>query len=293
MLTHCAPEKMNASKKTKTCYSKKHLIIIAEQYNKTHPNNTIPIKKQKLSQLLESLKMRLKIHESKWMDTYAMENLHQHVREEMDESFRPDPPSSWIQNDREWLSNIDIEEVLKQYEDEYKSFQFLGVHPVDFSYIPKSSSQCLSTVLCNFKVEEYLKKKKNKVGMVFNLDKHNGPGTHWVALMCGLSPKLKNFGCYFIDSNSSPPPPEINLFMEAINKQIFNHYNPKTANKFEVMRNSKQFQFKNTECGMFSIYFIVQFITTARSFKEIISQNVDDDKVHKFRKQFFNFNKIV
>jgi hypothetical protein len=294
MLTYCSPEKLNSSKKTKTCYSKKHLIIIAEQYNATHPKNKIThIKNKTISQLLENLEMRLKIHQSKWMDMFFVANINQDIKEEMEESFRPEPPTSWLQNNSEWLSNIDIQEVIEQYEDEYKSFHFLGVHPVDFSFIPENSSQCISTVLCNFELEEYLKKKYNKVCIIFNLDKHDGPGSHWVTLMCGLSPKLKNFGCYFIDSNSTPPPIEIVLFMEKIDKQIHNHYKIETAKKFELIRNRRRFQYENSECGMFSIYFTVQFITTSCTFTEIISQNIDDDKVRKLRKQFFNFNRII
>ena len=42
--------------------------------------------------------------------------------------FRPEGP----QGKFEWLSTIDINQVLKQYEEKYADFLFLGAVPIDF-----------------------------------------------------------------------------------------------------------------------------------------------------------------
>ena len=50
------------------------------------------------------------------------------------EELRPEMPIEWYKNDREWLSNYDIEDVMLQYDKgrQYK-YAFLGVYPIDFS----------------------------------------------------------------------------------------------------------------------------------------------------------------
>ena len=38
--------------------------------------------------------------------------------------LRPSQPQSWVENKTEWLSNIDIEKVLRQYENNKDLFYF-------------------------------------------------------------------------------------------------------------------------------------------------------------------------
>ena len=74
--------------------------------------------------------------------------------------------------------------------------------------------------------------------------------------------------------------------MHNIKGQINKFYGPKIANKFVTMQNKKRFQFKNTECGMFCMYFLVQFLKK-HPFEHIIEQDVNDDVVHKFRSIYY------
>ena len=97
---------------------------------------------------------------------------------------------------------------------------------------------------------------------------------------------MKNFGSYFIDSNSTDTPTEIADLMHNVKGQVNKFYGPKLANKFTIMQNKKRFQFKNTECGMFCMYFLVQFLKK-HSFEHIIEEDVHDDAVHKFRSIYY------
>ena len=48
------------------------------------------------------------------------------------DSFRPDMPNTWSSNPNTWLSTIDINKVMEQYEEAYPKFQYLGANPIDF-----------------------------------------------------------------------------------------------------------------------------------------------------------------
>ena len=37
--------------------------------------------------------------------------------QKINNSFRPEKPKEWLSNSREWLSTVDIEKVLSQYEE--------------------------------------------------------------------------------------------------------------------------------------------------------------------------------
>jgi hypothetical protein len=56
---------------------------------------------------------------------------------------------------------------------------------------------------------------------------------------------------------------------------------------FKCYKNFIQHQFKNTECGMYSINFIDAMLTSGKTFFEIISDVKDDDTINKLR-----FNKF-
>ena len=291
VISYCSPENQHIYDKTSSCFNKDELLIIAKKYNDAKPTKKIPLKVNKKeiskSALLRHLNARLNTHESKWPDMDFMKVTSQETREKLRKAFRPKKPDSWYVNDREWLNTYDLLNVMHQYEDHYKSFKFLGVHPIDFAYKPSSiSSKCISPQLCNFNLEQFIKANYSQVGIIFNLDKHNEPGSHWVLLYIGLKPHMKNFGCYFIDSNSTDTPIEIASFMQNVKEQIDNFYSDKFSKNFVTLENKKRFQFKNTECGMFCIYFLIQFLKK-KSFDNIINQNIEDDSVHKFRSIYY------
>ena len=55
-----------------------------------------------------------------------IKNLWENYRKLKKKYFRPKMPSDWEKNSREWLSTLDIENVLNQYEKKYKNFLFIG-----------------------------------------------------------------------------------------------------------------------------------------------------------------------
>jgi hypothetical protein len=52
--------------------------------------------------------------------------------DDLKESFAPESPEEWKSNPNEWLSSMDINKVMKQYEKAYKCFEFIGPSPIDY-----------------------------------------------------------------------------------------------------------------------------------------------------------------
>jgi hypothetical protein len=216
-----------------------------------------------------------------------MYNEHTAVRKDLVNTFRPSTPASWKKDDREWLNTYDILNGMRQYEDKYKSFKFIGAHPIDFAS-RFSDGTCVSAKdMCDFNAKNLLSKNYSQIAAIFNLDKHDEPGSHWVSLYIGLKPSLPNFGCFYIDSNASEIPEEINALMITVQKQMREIYSAKDMKKFAMKQSHKRFQYKNTECGMFSMFFIIQFLKK-KTFSQIMKMKVDDDMVHTFRKVLYN-----
>jgi len=72
--------------------------------------------------------------------------------------FAPISPPSWNSNKSEWLSNVDIANVMKQYEETYPQFRFLGPTPIDFD--EKYGSRCIWPDICHLSIKEQMRQQK-------------------------------------------------------------------------------------------------------------------------------------
>ena len=285
-------------------------------------------------------------------------------------TFRPVMPLSWLTNEREWLSTLDIDNVLKQYEDKHNDFKFMGSVPIDFDSPSMFGTGCVSNNLCKINLHNLLKQGKTKLGVVFNSDPHYKSGAHWTSMFVDM----QTGGIYYFDSYGIPPQKEIEELMLKLklqgNKLLNNRIidinklkdihtvvrdykllsnnriqvdNPelffptnmiffggyknkcpvldsKTGNtiinkannileveksieseypivamkSFRTFFNDKRFQYKNTECGVYSIYFLDQFLS-GKNYDEVINSMLYDDNMFKNREIFFtpNLNKLV
>ena len=288
MGSFCSPNNQEIYDKTKTCYTLENLKLIAKNYNATIINKkerihlSVP-KKELLRQLHETLR----VPEHTWYKLNFMMRTPTPpgVKEKLFESFKPEKPTSWKADPNAWLDTHNILNVMNQYEDKYHSFKFLGVHPLDFSH-RFSADMCVGDTMCKFDLKEMLSSGKTQCAAVLNLSYHNQPGSHWVCLYVGLVPSLPNFGCYYIDSGASPAPSEVKRFAQMVKSQINAHYSAVEVRQFKIKENRRQFQYENTECGMFAMYFIVQFLER-RSFKSIINSNINDKSVYALRDAYY------
>ena len=126
-------------------------------------------------------------------------------------------PEKWKSNPNEWLSSVDISNVMKQYEAKYKCFDFIGPTPIDFDSKDTSSSsgQCVWKDLCSFNLADQIKSGKTKIGIIFNTDDHTGGGEHWISAFINI----KKGEMYFYDSAGDKVPPEIKKFSDRVIEQ--------------------------------------------------------------------------
>ena len=77
---------------------------------------------------------------------------------------------------------------MKQYEDAYDCFEFIGPTPIDFDD-HMHDGRCVWEELCEFELEKEIREKKKKIGIIFNLDPHYKGGSHWVAMFINIKKK--------------------------------------------------------------------------------------------------------
>lgn len=167
--------------------------------------------------------------------------------------LRPPMPSSWKNDPDMWLDSTNIEAVMKQYEEAYPSFEFMGPFPIDFAapdpYAKGDAShpKCLIREMCGLKVLESKKKGITMIGIIYNLDPHFKNGSHWVANFIDL----ERHRCYYFDSYGYEPPSQVQKFMKWLTVQ-----DP----KMKLAYNARRFQLQGSECGMYSMYFIIRML---------------------------------
>ena len=109
-------------------------------------------------------------------------------------------------------------------------------------------------------------------------DTSDKSGEHWRMLWFDLI----NGKIYFVDSVGNSPEPFVTEF---INKII--HYFTLKNIQYEYKINTKQFQTGSSECGVFSIFFTIQFLT-GKSFDSLMNCNITDEEVNKCRNVYFS-----
>jgi hypothetical protein len=194
--------------------------------------------------------------------------------------LRPKRPAAWEKKPDTWLDNYNIEHVMRQYEEAFPWFEFAGVFPMDFSapdpYHKNGAPKCLHEQLCNMVLQDEYDKGKRGIGFIFNLDPHYKGGSHWVALYIDIKDIKAPFIGY-CDSYGMRTPPLIARFMRAFTLQI-----PATQLGF----NARRFQYSNTECGMYSLYFLICMIHGI-TFKNFCKETTRDATMLELRKILF------
>ena len=273
-------KKMNCSANKKnnyTCYSTSSLEKIKKMWNIRHPDKEINTNDTR--EIWSKLKNNLKnvcSTERCWIKQKFMEN--NLDSELLNNTHAPYAPKSWRENANEWLSSVDIEKVMKQYEIDYPNFVFIGPSPIDFDK-KLIFGECVWNDLCNLNIIKELKEGKNKLGIIFNTDPHNEKGSHWVSLFIDIKKKF----IFYFDSNGDKVPKEIMFLIERIEKQGM-----EININFTTYFNLKEHQYSNTECGMYALYFLNQMVTTNKSPREFNSKRILDKDVEKLRKIYFN-----
>ena len=178
--------------------------------------------------------------------------------------LRPSKPIKWLKDPDTWLDSNNISAVMNQYEEAHPEFEFMGPFPIDFGapnpYKTNATNtdSCLMNEICTLSVKNSIKNGVKYIGIIYNLDPHYQSGSHWVANFIDLKKKH----CIYFDSYGMEPPEQVVKFM----KWLTTH-----DKEFKLNYSSRRLQYKNTECGMYCLYFITlmlygnDFVAISRS----------------------------
>jgi hypothetical protein len=254
--------------------------VNAKKINLSNSMNTLNPSKYK-KYLVKKLKNRLSDicdNQNCWIKQKFVLRMKKEARDQLKKNtLRPMGP-----NGKDvWLDTYNINNVLKQYEYKYNDFKSLGAVPVDFDELPAYGIDKL-----NFK--KLHEKGINRIGIVFNLDDHTQGGSHWVA---GYT-DLKKGDVYFFDSYGMRPVPRINAFLKrAANfcktqcSRVNVGHNSQIC-ETNKLNNKVRHQYGGSECGVYSINFILRLLK-GESFEFITNNKTSDDDVNKCRDVYF------
>jgi hypothetical protein len=279
---HCSPSRKDNKV---SCLDEELLIKIASILNKYDYKVTLHKDKKKLhKEISQKIKDKSDCDTEKCWKTlnFIRDELSSEDLEKFEESFRPDMPEKWKSNPNEWLSTLDINKVMAQYEEAYPKFQYLGANPIDFDK-KLTENKCVADELCNISIPEIKRDGTEFLGMVFNTDPHDRSGQHWFSLYIDLKGKnIKNKPCiYYFDSLASKPKKEVVEFVKRIQDQCLD-----INRDIKFLYNDIKHQHENTECGVYCLHFLVSMLK-GQNFKKYIKNKKNDKKMEKFRKFFF------
>ena len=251
----------------KTCMKMDTLKKLVKHINKDKRFNNIEITKynsKNKEKLIKKIKKELSCSTNLDFCVLKKEDEFYDI---LKKDFKPKGP---IKNE-EWLSTLDIMKVMEQYEEKYKDFEFLGPFPIDFHFLYKD--------FMNINIKKLIKNHK-KLGIIFNTDDSNGSGEHWISLFLDLKDKTI---CFF-DSSSDKPPKEIKKLITQLKRSCKKEY--KTDMK--IIINEKQFQYDNSSCGIYSLFFIISRLE-GKSCNYLFDKNskICDKLMYKKRKEYF------
>ncbi len=269
-----------------SCFTLEELHSIANDYNATVKDNKKiklwPTKKEMLLELKE--KLTECSDQTCWPTLKFIKN-----NDSLNHVFKPNGPAGQF----DWLSTTEINECMERYMKIYPEFLFIGAVPIDIEDLPEFGVKTLD-------YDKLVKKGKTKIGIVYNLDEHYKSGSHWVSFYIDLVKQQ----IYYSDSAAKSPDSRVRRLVKKIaekwyykkhGKKIDFEYNAYMNEKgkntveleFDIQYNKTQHQFGGSECGVYSINFIVRLLRGDR-FEDINKSRTTDKEMNVCRKIYFN-----
>ena len=272
-----------------TCLPHTALQSLTRAWNKTHPRHKISVRKTRTNgkqsageesqnnlTLWNQLREKMKSHykcDTEFCAVKKMPGISDTDKKALKGFFKPEKPQKWDKKPTDWLDSYNIEDVMKQYEDAYPYFDFIGPVPIDFDAKDENNwGKCIVNELCNLDLKELAKKGKTKIGIIFNLDPHDEPGSHWVCAFIDL----EKSAAYYYDSYGYKPQEEIVRLLKRCKDQGCKN----------IYYNDIRHQRKTSECGAFCLLVIICLLK-GKEFLDICKNMVNDDEMNKIRDIIF------
>ncbi len=273
---NCSPENKDNDY---TCYSDDDLYKLREMWNARHPDALIVTNdSREIWSALKGYYSNTCNKESCWIKQIAKGTKYE---KELLDSFSPEIPPEWKKNPKEWLSSVDIIEVMNQYEKKYKCFDFIGPSPIDFD-TQQLYGQCVWEELCHFDLSDQIKKGRTKIGVIFNTDPHYKGGSHWISLFINI----RKGKIFFFDSAGDEMPALIQKFVDRVIEQ---GRAQKRRINFKFDQNHPNDHQQNTySCGVYSLFFLVHMLEDKVTEHYLKTHKFKDEYIESFRKIYFN-----
>lgn len=295
-MDRCAP---NFSDSTVSCFTKDALFKIIKAYNSKNADQIRVSKNDSKLDLWEAINLKMREtcgdDETCWLEQPFLRS-----HPDLDQFFKPLAPLGQYQ----WLSTDDIHNVMKQWEQKIPSFKFVGPLPMDFLKLYDPDSKYLQQLnLHNLNGID-------RLGIIFNIDPSTKGGSHWVAMSINLKDKEINyFDSYgdkhyfknkyafsYQDSYGNLHRPEAKIAMPtAVQDLVYKMTNSQTLQRnkstnslpggYHIKINTIQHQFANSECGVYSMLFVIKSINN--TFERITQDIVMDEKANQYRDILF------
>lgn len=260
------------------------LVEMVKAYNKSHKDkiklscrSEVLKPKRYKKYLLREIKDRFKnVCDGQlcWTQQDFIKHMDDFMKAQLEKfTFRPEGPEGRF----EWLNTVNIDQVMEQYQMAIPEFSFLGAVPMDFQKINLKG-------VADLNIASEVKDGITKFGIIFNLDESWQSGSHWVAAYADV----KKGHVYYFDSYGTMPDKRV---IDLLKKFIYYCESKNEGKHCKLRVNKTRHQYENSECGVYSINFILQLLE-GKSFDEITQNRLKDREVNKLRKKIFRNTKF-
>lgn len=195
------------------------------------------------------------------------------VEDTLRHNFKPSGP----RQTKEWLSNFDIDDVLRQIQKKYANKHFLHI-PFQMRDFEKTGGE-LSRL-------NWIKKYElgfRTFGTVVNTDYSHGNGIHWFALFGDFLDDSDTFTIEYFNSSGELPLDEIMVWMKRLKHECANYF---TKPVKDVIVTRLVNQRDDNSCGPYSLYYIISRLDDV-PFKYFKNNRIGDRNMQLFRQYIF------
>ena len=195
------------------------------------------------------------------------------MRTDIENAVRPQGPI----DPTEWLSNEDIELIMKPYQQVFPDYKFLGAVPLDCDEV----KSCAINAFSLNSLGRLESSNSKRIGIIYNHDRSGMPGSHWVSLFMDLRNNKIGF-IYYCDSAGAAPKENIISMID-----IFKSYCAKTNRKCIYEYNTNGYQLDSSECGVYSCNFQIRLLNE-ETFADVVNDYLDFKGINSCRNTYFS-----
>ena len=240
------------------------------------------VRSLKTDKILEELKKKLGVTTE--AEIYGNESFRRHIGNYKADSilkdkFVPTGPS----DSTALLDNFNIDNTLAQWSNGSKKEFGRCFYHIPFQMIDFQEEK---TELANINLMGLIKNGFDCFGVVLNTDVSSGRGKHWFALFGDLKHKGTQDDPYvleYFNSSGYPPRPQVTVWLEKVKHDML-----KDHKKYVdiVYAAHKQIQYSQTECGVWSLTYILSRLL-GKPHDWMVKVGVNDADMINLRKNLF------